>query len=432
MRVALLRPSDRNPRTISTSRFENLKRSLQQDRDFLDARPLLVNSYPGRENIVIGGNMRLRAARDLGWEEVPVRVVSVPPEVEAQWNLKDNNQWGDYVDEDVAEILHGLDASGVDIGLLGFTSDEVERLLALVGIGADADDESFDPTPPAKPISQPGDVYVLGNHQLICGDAREAATWHALFAALGIKTADAMWTDPPYGVDLQVDGVAAMEGDRPDEIVSLLRGTFPLADQRLTAGAAWYICAPTGRTFATFEEEIERVGWHHAQTLVWVKNAFVPGRTDYHHQHEAVLYGWKRGAPHPWLAAPDQPTVLDDEPHVSRMKREELVALVKQLRNARLTDVIREDKTRHNDLHPTMKPTGLIRHMLANSTRRGDVVLDPFAGSGSTMVACEMMGRRAALIELEPRFCDVIARRWTELSAGNTALRMREGRKTAR
>ncbi len=128
MRVADLRPSDRNPRTISSSRFENLKRSLEHDREFLDARPLLVNSHPGRENIVIAGNMRLRAARELGWDEVPVLVVSVPPDIEAQWNLKDNNQWGDYDDGTLAEILDGFDAAGLDIGLLGFTSDEVERL----------------------------------------------------------------------------------------------------------------------------------------------------------------------------------------------------------------------------------------------------------------------------------------------------------------
>jgi DNA modification methylase len=416
-----LRLSDRNPRSISTNRFENLKRSLQEDRDFLDARPLLVNSYPGRENIVIGGNMRLRAARDLGWDEVPVVIVSVPPNVEAKWNLKDNNQWGEYDDAALAELIHGLEASGVDVGVLGFTSNEVERLLALVGIGADADDEGFDPTPPTEPTSRAGNVYALGPHRLICGDARDAATWHALFTVLDIEGADAMWTDPPYGIDLQVDGAAAMDGDRPEEIGPLLRATLPLADQRLTPGAPWYICAPTGRTLADFEQEIEGVGWHHAQTLVWVKNSFVPGRSDYHHQHEAVLYGWKRGAAHPWLAAPDQPTVIDDEPQVSRMKREELVAMIKQLRNARLTDVMREDKTRHNDLHPTMKPTSLIRHMLANSTRRGDVVIDPFAGSGSTLVACELLGRRAAMIELEPRFCDVIARRWAELSAGNRA-----------
>jgi DNA modification methylase len=294
-------------------------------------------------------------------------------------------------------------------------------LLALVGIGADADDEGFDPTPPAEAVSRPGDVYLLGEHRLICGDARDQATWDALVAALGSNLADAMWTDPPYGVDLQIGGEAAMDGDRPEQIAPLLRAVLAFADERLALGAPWYICAPTGGTFGDFQDEIERVGWHLAQTLIWVKNAFVPGRADYHHQHEALLYGWKRGAAHRWLAEPDQSTVLDDEPNVARMRREELVALVKQLRNARRTDVVREDKTRHNDLHPTMKPTALIRQLLANSTRRGDVVLDPFAGSGSTMVACELLGRRTALIELEPRFCDVIARRWSELSPGNRA-----------
>jgi DNA modification methylase len=421
MRVSALRPSDRNPRSISASRLENLKRSLQDDREFLDARPLLVNSYPGRENVVIAGNMRLRAAQELGWQDVPVLIVSLPPDIEAKWNLKDNNQWGDYVDQDLAEILHGLDASGVDIGLLGFTSDEVDRLLAQVGVGADADDEGFDPTPPTQAVSRPGDVYLLGDHRLVCGDAREAATWDALFVALGVQTADVMWTDPPYGVDLMRDGEAAFEGDRPHEVAPLLQAVFACADTRLAPGSAWYVAGPHSRMARIFADEVERVGWHHSQTLVWVKNAFVPRRADYHYQHETVLYGWKGGAAHRWLAAPDKPTVFDDEPDLSRMRREELVALVKQLRNARLTDVIREDKSRHNDLHPTMKPTSLIRHMLANSTRRGDVVLDPFAGSGSTMVACELMGRRAALIELEPRFCDVIVRRWEELSAGNHA-----------
>jgi DNA modification methylase len=428
MRVADLRPSDRNPRTITTSRFENLKRSLQEDRAFLDARPLLVNSYPGREHIVIGGNMRLRAAQDLGWAEVPVLVVSVPPEVEAQWNLKDNNQWGEYDDSDLAEILHGLEAQGADVGLLGFTSDEVERLLALVGISADADDEGFDPTPPVVPTSQPGDVYLLGPHRLVCGDARDAATWDALVAALGTDTADAMWTDPPYGVDLQVDGQSAIRGDQPSEFGPLLDAVLVNADRWLRPGGPVYMTGPSGRLGAEFVRAWERVGWHLAQSLVWVKNAFVPGRSDYHHQHEAIYYGWKTGASHAWIGGLDKASIIDDEPDVSRMRREDLLALVKQLRNARSTDVIREDKTRHNDLHPTMKPTALIRHLLANSTRRGDVVLDPFAGSGSTLVACELLGRRAAMIELEAKFCDVIVRRWLELDPSHQAQRCRNGR----
>ncbi len=139
MRVSELRPSERNPRTISSERLENLKRSLTQDRNFLEARPLLVNSYPGRENVVIAGNMRLRAARELGWREVPVLVVAVPPEVEAQWTLKDNNRWGEYVEEDLAQILAELAARGVETDLLGFAPDALERLLGLASASTPGD-----------------------------------------------------------------------------------------------------------------------------------------------------------------------------------------------------------------------------------------------------------------------------------------------------
>ena len=171
----------------------------------------------------------------------------------------------------------------------------------------------------------------------------------------------------------------------------------------------------------------EATGWHLAQSLIWVKNSFVPGRADYHHQHEVILYGWKPGAAHPWLGALDRSTVVDGELDLARASRAELIGLVKELRSARRTDVVREDKTRHNELHPTMKPTGLVRQLLANSTRARDLVLDPFAGSGSTLVAAEQLGRRAALIELEPGFCDVVVRRWEALGPGNTARLVHDG-----
>ncbi len=445
MRIDDLRPFEGNPRTISKGALENLKRSLQDDPDLFEARPILVNRYLGRENIVIAGNMRLRAAQELGWEEVPVLKVSVPPDIEAQWNLKDNNQWGDYVAEDLAEMLADLGARGVDLDILGFDRDELERLLALACSASKGDDEDFDPTPPARPRTRSGDLLLLGPHRVVCADSREATSWDRLMGSTEAPDglADALWTDPPYGVDLQVrppehrmdpdkarrtSGQAAFEGDRPEEVAPLLSAVFPHADRWLKPGAPFYIAAPSGPMERVFLEEIERVGWHIASPgLVWVKNAFVPGRSDYHPQHEMVVYGWKPGAPHVWLHAADQPSVFDDEPDVAGMSRSELVALVKELRNERATSVIREDKTRHNDLHPTMKPTRLIRRMLGNSTRRGDLVLDPFAGSGSTIIAGHLMDRRVAAIELEPKFCDVIVRRWRELSALNTALRTRNG-----
>ncbi len=400
------------------------------------------------DGTIYAGSMRYRAAAALpeswrrdhfGINGIPAVMEDVSLEFAKERALRDNGSWGEWAEQDLAEMLHGLDASGVDIGLLGLTSNEVERLLALVGIGALADDEGFDATPPVEPTSQSGDLYVLGPHRLICGDSRDAATWEALFAALGTRTADAVWTDPPYGVDLQVRPgeterphapgrtIQAIAGDTADDVGPLLTNVWPQVSAYLKAGGAIYIAGPSGEMGATFVRAFAGAGWHLAQTLVWVKNGFVPGRADYHHQHELVYYGWKAGAAHQWLGSLDKSTVYDQETDLQRMKRDELITLVKALRNERMTDVIRVDKTHHNDLHPTTKPTALIRHMLANSTRRGDLVLDPFAGSGSTLVACELLGRRAALIELEPRFCDVIARRWTELSPGNQAELVRPG-----
>ena len=184
----------------------------------------------------------------------------------------------------------------------------------------------------------------------------------------------------------------------------------------LRPGAPWYIAGPHGPQLGVFIAAVAAAGWHHAQTLVWVKNSFVPGRQDYHYQHEAILYGWKLGAAHQWEQSPDRSTVIDDEPDLKTLTRDELIALVKQLRAAQGTDVIREPKPLRNDLHPTMKPIPLIRRMLANSSVPKQMVLEPFAGSGSTLIAAAQMGRRARLMEIEPRFCDVIVARWQNLT----------------
>ena len=395
-------------------------------------RPLIATP----DGTVVAGNMRLRAVQELGWKEVPTVLAEMDEVLAKERALRDNGSWGDWAEQDLAELLTELSARGTDVGILGFDKDQVERLLALVSATAQGDDADFDPTPPTVPEMLVGDLLLLGPHRLVCGDSRQASTWSLLMESgedAGIL-ADAMWTDPPYGVDLA--GVAlpsrgeglAIEGDLPHEVAPLLASVFPHANRWLKPGGPLYVAGPNGRTAVPFIEQIESVGWHLAQTLVWVKNSFVPGRADYHYQHEAIYYGWKPGASHQWLGALDQATAIDDEPDLGKLDRRELVELVKALRSARTTDVVREDKTRHNDLHPTMKPTGLIRQMLGNSTRRGDLVLDPFAGSGSTLVAAELMGRRVAAIELEPRFCDVVVRRWLDLDPLHAAQRVRDGR----
>ena len=449
--ITQLRTAAWNPREITASSFKTLMRSLERDPGLLWSRPILAT----KDGVIYAGNRRYDAAVQLGesWRRrhfgidgVPAILEDLTPDQARERMIRDNSQWGEWVEQDLAEMLCGLEAQGVPLDILGIERDQIERLLALVSQDAPADDDAFDPTPPTVPETRTGDLMLLGPHRLVCGDSRDGLTWELLMesGSEAGRIADAVWTDPPYGVDLQLrhgdarrmdpdksrrlDPEPAFAGDRPEEVAPLLAAVLPNCDRWLKPGAPFYIAGPNGRMAAVFIEEIARVGWYLSQTLVWVKNAFVPGRADYHYQHEAIFYGWKPGEAHIWLQAPDQPTVFDDEPDLAKLARHELVALVKELHSARITDVLREDKTRHNDLHPTMKPTSLIRGMLANSTRRDDLVLDPFAGSGSTIVAAHLMGRRVAAIELEPRFCDVVVRRWLELHPANQAHRVRQGR----
>jgi DNA modification methylase len=389
------------------------------------------------DGTIYAGSMRYRAAAALpeswrreqfGSDGIPAVLEDLSLEIAKERAIRDNGSWGEWAEQDLAEMLVELEARGVPINTLGFGPDELERLLGIVLGQKLGDDDAFDPTPPLHPKSVAGDLYLLGPHRLVCGDSRDPRVWNALMEiAPDAPLADAMWTDPPYGVDLHVDGVRAIQGDRRPEIGPLLAAALPNADRWLRAGAPIYMAGPSGQMGAEFVRAWQDASWHLAQSLVWVKNGFVPGRSDYHHQHEVIYYGWKPGDAHTWIGNLDKSTVLDDETDVSHLRREELMALIKQLRNNRGTDVIREERTRHNDLHPTMKPTALIRVMLANSTRSGDLILDPFAGSGSTIVAGHLMRRHVAAIELEPSFCDVIVRRWRELDPTNETQFRRNG-----
>jgi len=361
--------------------MRSLQASLERDPQLLWSRPILALT----DGTIYAGNMRYRAAATLpaAWREahfgadgIPAVLEDVTVERAKERAIRDNGSWGEWAEQDLAEILAGLEADGVDVGLLGLAADHLERLLALAGPGLATDDAGFDPTPPRVARSRPGDVYLLGDHRLVCGDARDPRHWEALFGSLADAAARAIWTDPPYGVELErADGTLAVSGDTPGEAIPLLRAVLGEADHWLTAGAPVYIAGPSGRLGAEFVRIWDEVGWHLAQSLIWVKNTFVPGRSDYHHQHEVILYGWRPGAPHIWLGAHDRSTVLDDEPNLGQASRSELVELVKQLRNARGTDLLRHDKPRQNDLHPTMKPPALIAQLLANSSRRGDLVL---------------------------------------------------------
>lgn len=420
-KIKALTPAPWNPRTISKERFENLKRAIKRDPEMLWHRPVLAI----RDGTVYAGNMRLRAATALGMTEVPAIVEPITLEQARERALRDNGSWGEYDEQALAEMLARMEPDGRE--LVGFDDDELERLLATVQGDSAIPDEDIDLTPPAEPESRVGDRYDLGPHRLVVGDATEALTWRTLTQGLELT---AMWTDPPYGVSYVGKTADALTIDNDDErgTRALLRDVWTHAQEHLPPGAPIYVATPSGsRMGLVFGEEYARAFQLH-QTLVWIKNAMVLGHSDYHYQHEGVIYGWRRGAKRPWYGERDQTTIVRDErTPLSKMDRKALEAYARELEEQLTSDVRRVDRPGRSAEHPTMKPPQLIAPMLRNSTRKGQVVVDPFAGSGSTMVAALATERRAAMIELDPRYADVVVRRWENLS-GETIARPKRRR----
>jgi DNA modification methylase len=382
--LAALHPAPDNPRKITPERLAQLKRSLEADREMLAVRPLIALL----DGTVVCGNQRLRAAQALGWETIPAVVVDLDDRRAKEWMLRDNNQFGEWVPEDLAGLLDSLRLDGADLDLLGFDERELQQLLdrATKGIGlTDPDDV---PPLPDEPITKPGDLYVLGDHRVLCGDATNRDD---VAMVMDGRQSACMWTDPPYGVSYQggTKEHLTLKNDRPETLEALLAESFMAADQVLAPGAAVYVCHPAGALSLTFGQQFLARGWRLHQTLVWVKDSIVLGRSDYHYRHEPVLFGYKpaeagrrgRGS-RGWYGGNDAGSVFE------------------------------VPRPRASPDHPTAKPVPLITAMLRNSTRTGDVVLDPYLGSGSTLIACEELGRVCCGLELDPRYVDVVVKRW--------------------
>lgn len=406
-----LREHPENPRKISRDRLDQLKRNLVADPAMLQARPLI--SLP--DGTVIAGNMRLRAAGELGWTRIPVHVVDLDAKTARLWMLRDNNSFGDWDNATLAEMLAELQLAGVDLDLAGFGSAELDELLAIEGPVEGEDDA---PPVPTSPRSRPGDVYELGPHRLVCGDARHSSAIAAALDDAGLH--HLLITDPPYGVDYgdKEDWLTGGEGRhianddlRGDALHELLELALTNANTHAALGAPAYVFHSEA-TAPIFRAAFDAAGWRYAQTLQWVKNQLVIGRQDYAWQHEPILYGWRPGSAHLWYGDTPATVVLDDVPNPRKLTKSQLVDLVEQLRQTQASDVLREPRPRASDLHPTMKPVRLLERLIRNSTVRGDLVLDVFAGAGSTLIACDKLDRRAALVELDPGYCDVIRDRW--------------------
>ena len=295
---------------------------------------------------------------------------------------------GEWSEELLRLELVDLQAAGFDITLTGFDQDELDRLLVVEReLGADPDEA---PEPPAEPISRPGDLWVCGDHRVLCGDATVLADVEKV---LGGELADMCFTDSPYNVNYSIKDKKRGKS-RPilNDALGEEFGAF-LYDAcvnilAVTKGAV-YMCMSSSE-LDTLQKAFREAGGKWSTFVIWAKNTFTLGRSDYQRRYEPILYGWKQGADHYWCGDRDQ------------------------------GDVWFFDKPAKNDLHPTMKPVALVERAIRNSSKSRDIVLDPFGGSGTTLIAAERTGRRARLIELDPKYADVIVQRWQE-QTGQTA-----------
>ena len=381
-------PHARNARTHSDEQVAQIAGSIAE---FGFVNPVLV----GDDGVIVAGHGRVLAARKLGLPEVPVIVLShLTPIQRRALMISDNAIAANagWNEEMLAVELAALKEEAFDLDLLGFDDPELDRLLATQ---IEPDESAADDVPelPAEPVSRPGDLWTCGEHRVLCGDATVLADVEKV---LGGELADMTFTDPPYGVNYANSAMDKKRGKNRPILNDDLGAAFApfLYDAcvnilSVTKGAV-YICMSSSE-LDVLQKAFRAAGGHWSTFVIWAKNTFTLGRSDYQRQFEPILYGWKEGVDHYWCGARDQ------------------------------GDVWFIDKPAKNDLHPTMKPVELVERAIRNSSKSRDIVLDPFGGSGTTLIAAERAGRRARLVDLDPRYVDVIVERW-QIETGKSAM----------
>jgi DNA modification methylase len=388
--VESLIPYARNARQHSDAQVAQIAASIIE---FGWGAPILIDG----QNNVVAGHGRLLAARKLGMAEVPVVPMEHLTDIQRKALILADNKIGENASWDEALLgleLAELQDAGFDLDITGFTPEEWDELIA----GGDNNDGLTDddqvPEMTENPVSRTGDVWLLGNHRLLCGDATNPQDYKLL---LGDELVDMTFTDPPYNVNYANTAKDKMRGThRPilnDNLGDDFAGFLQAACANLlsvTKGAVYI--AMSSSELDTLQSAFRAAGGKWSTFIIWAKNTFTLGRADYQRQYEPILYGWKDGAQHFWCGARNQ------------------------------GDVWQINKPHKNDLHPTMKPVELVERAILNSSKTRDIVLDPFGGSGTTLIAAEKSGRQARLIEMDPKYADVIVKRWQEFTGKQATL----------
>jgi len=387
--VEKLNPAAYNPRKDlkpDDKEYEKLKRSIEE---FGYVEPVIWNKKTGN---VVGGHQRLKVLLDLGQTEIDCVVVELDPQREKALNLALNKIQGEWDENKLAELMAELDAGAFDVSLTGFDMDEIEDLVAQINVPEEITEDDV-PEAPEEPVTKPGDLWLLGRHRLLCGDSTDQTVIAKLMEN---QLADMIFTDPPYNVDYEgktKEKLKIVNDSMGDEdFRSFLTSAFKNMAQKSKEGAPIYVCHADSEGL-NFRAAFKEAGWDLKQCIIWVKQHFVMGRQDYQWQHESILYGWKPGAAHKFYGDRKQTTVWQiDRPMASRE-------------------------------HPTMKPVPLCAKAIENSSKAGDIVLDLFGGSGSTLIACEQLNRTCYMMELDPIYCDVIIKRWENFT-GKKAVKL--------
>jgi DNA modification methylase len=375
VRAADLRPNPRNWRVHPKAQQEAL-RGILAEVGYADA--LLARETPEGLQL-IDGHLRAETTPDA---EVPVLILDVN-EAEADKLLLSLDPLAAMAEGD-ADALRTL------LGQVQTDSDAVQRMLDGLAkeYGAQSGPKPLDDPGPKLDEAEElrkkwgvefGQLWALGKHRLLCGDSTDPAQVERLMEG---DLAQCMWTDPPYGVEYQGGTGLSIENDDAEGIPDLLERAWAVADKILVSGAPIYVCHPAGPLSVAFGKAFLDIGWRLHETLVWVKSSLVLGHSDYHYRHEPILYGWK-GKNRPWYGARDQTSVLEF------------------------------DKPSRNELHPTIKPVELVDACLTNSTMQGDIVYEPFSGSGTTLISCERLSRSCRAVELSPGYVAAALERWS-------------------
>jgi len=387
--ISKIKLNPNNPRLIKDDKFTKLVQSIKDFPEMLEIRPIVVNE----DMIILGGNMRFKACKEAWLKEISIiKASGLSEEKQREFLIKDNVSGGEW---DWDMLANEWDELELDKWGLDIPKEFVTEL--------EAEEDDFDTTPPEVPITVLGDLYEIGEHRLLCGDSTQTDTFEKLMQG---EFADMVVTDPPYNVALgmetkeqakarnrRTDGLI-IQNDKMsnDDFYKFLYDFYSALSTAVKKGGAIYVWYASSEV-VNFVSALVDAGWLYKQELIWNKKSMIMGRQDYQWKHEPCLYGWLDGGSHNWNSDRKQTTIIDF------------------------------DKPSRNGEHPTMKPIGLFAYQIGNSSKVGDIVIDAFGGSGTTMVACEQLKRKSRIIEFDPKYCDVIVKRMIKLDPTLTVKR---------